>query len=202
MTVFIYDRGWDAAFAPDPPPDQDDGYSWCQVYIGGSSATRRNGYNQTELARVADLPKLPVWVPTPGFDNPRQSALACLAALKAFGVPANATPWRVVMWDMETGVLPDPAWFTIAHAVMMAAGYGTISYGSTAWVFGEPSYLGMIVAQPDGNPDFRPLQAQHPTAKIVGKQYRWGVQAPGGLVDQNALDPAFLPHLGHWAGDH
>ncbi len=201
MTVFVYDRGWDAAFCPDPAPDQDDGYTWCEVYIGGSSATRRDGWNTTERARVADLPKLPVWVPTPGADNPRQTALACVEALRVLGYPAFATPWKAVMWDMETGMLPDPPWFRIAHGVIMAAGYGTVSYGSQGWVFGEPNYLGMIVADPDGDPDFQLLRAAHPGARIVGKQYRWGVQTPGGVIDQNALDPAFMPHLGHFAGD-
>jgi hypothetical protein len=201
MTVFIYERGWDAAFCPDPAPDQDDGYSWCEVYIGGSSATRRTGWNVTERARVADLPKLPVWVPTPGRDNPRQSALDCLYALRIFGVPAWATPWRAVMWDMETGTLPDPAWFKVAHGVMMAAGYGTVSYGSQGWAFGEPNYLGMIIADPDGTPDFRPLRAAHPDALIVGKQYKWQVDTPGGVIDQDALDPAFMPHLGRFLHD-
>ena len=201
MTIFVYERGWDAAFCPDPAPDRDDGYTWCEVYLGGSSATRPAGWNQTERNRVADLPKLPVWVPTPGRDNPRQSALACLAALRALGVPSFATPWRAVMWDLETGIEPDPAWFAVAHGVMMAAGYGTVSYGSQSWVFGEPSYLGMIVAGPDGNPDFRALQAAHPGARIIGKQYRWDVTTPGGIVDQDALAPDFLPHLGHFASD-
>ena len=193
--------GWDAAFCPDPAPDQDDGYIWCEVYIGGSSATRRNGWDDpTEINRVADLPKLPVWVPTPGFDNPRQSALDCLAALRRYGVPAWARPWRAVMWDMETGILPDPAWFKVAHSVMVAAGYGTVSYGSTAWVFGEPNYMGMIVAQPDGDPSLELLRLAHRESLIVGKQYRWGVRVPGGVVDQDVLAASFLPHLGLWAG--
>ena len=201
MSIFVYERGWDAAFCPDPAPDQDDGYTWCEVYLGGSSATRRDGWNQTEHNRVADLPKLPVWVPTPGVDNPRQSALAYLAALRAVGYPAFATPWKAAMWDLETGTEPDPAWFSVAHSVMMAAGYGTVSYGSRAWVFGEPNYLGMIVSDPDGDPDFRPLQVAHPRAVIVGKQYKFGVQTPGGVIDLNALHPAFMLHLGHFASD-
>lgn len=195
-TLLEVANGWDAAYFPDPAPDQDDGYAWCEFYLGGSSATRQNGQSAAELARVAALPKLPVWVPTPGVDNPRQSALSCLTALRAFGIPAYAKPWRWVMWDMETGTLPDPAWFKVAHSVMVAAGYGTISYGSTSWVFGEPNYSGLIVAQPDGNADLAQLRAQHPGALIVGKQYRWGVTVPGGRIDQNVLDARYLPHLG------
>lgn len=194
----VLSPGWDAAYCPDPAPDQDDGYDWCQVYIGGSSATRQDGWSAAEVARVPTLRKLPVWVPTPGFDNPRQSALACLDALRRYRVRAWAHPWQWVMWDMETGVLPDPAWFKVAHSVMVAAGYGTISYGSPSWVFDEPNYSGMIVAQPDGSPDLAQLRAQHPGALIVGKQFRWGVNVPGGRIDQDILDAAALPHLGLW----
>ena len=189
-------NGFDAAFCPDPAPDQDEGYQWCEVYLGGSSATRRTGWDTTELARVADLPQLPVWVPTPGRENPRQSALGCLAALRAHGVPAHATPWRAVLWDLETGVEPDPAWFTVAHGVMVAAGYGTISYGSTSWVFGEPNYMGMIVAQYDGDPTLDKLRLAHPQALIVGKQYRADVAVTGGVVDLDVLEAGILPHLG------
>ena len=189
-------NGFDAAFCPDPAPDQDEGYQWCEVYLGGSSATRRAGWDPTELARVADLAQLPVWVPTPGVDNPRQAALSCLAALRAHGVPAHATPWRAVLWDLETGTEPDPAWFMVAHGVMVAAGYGTISYGSTSWVFGEPNYMGMIVARYDGDPTLDKLRLAHPGALIVGKQYRADVAVTGGVVDLDVLEAGMLPHLG------
>jgi hypothetical protein len=188
-------NGFDAAWCPDPVPT---GYGWCEVYIGGSSATRPRGWSAEEVIRVDHLPKLPVWVPTPGHDNPRQSALSCLAALKAFGVPAYATPWRAVLWDLETGVEPDPAWFSVVRSVMMNHGYGTMSYGSVAWAFGEPNYMGLIVAEWDGEPSLDSLRLEHPGALIVGKQYRAGVRVPGGEVDQDVLDSETMRHLGLW----
>ncbi len=191
-------HGWDAAFCPDPAPDQDDGFLWCEVYIGGSSATRRDGWDATEILRVADLRKMPVWVPTPGVDNPRQTALSCLAALRRYGVPAYDTPWRAVLWDLETGTEPDPAWFSVVRATMEANGYGTMSYGSVGWAFGEPNFMGLVVAKWDGNPELDLLRAAHPGHLIVGKQYRAGVSGPGGVVDLDVLDAAVLPHLGQW----
>jgi hypothetical protein len=186
--------GWDAAFCPDPlPPGH-----WAEVYIGGSSAFRRNGWDDTEVSLVAHLPKLPVWVPTPGHENPRQSALACVSALQRYKVPHHATPWRTVLWDLETGVEPDPAWFAVARTTMEAHGYGTMSYGSTAWVFGEPNYTGMIVADWDGDPRLDSLRTAHPQALIVGKQYRAGVREPGGTVDLDSLDESVMGHLGLW----
>jgi hypothetical protein len=186
--------GWDAAFYPASLPPGD----WCEAYIGGSSALRRSGQSCAELLRAARIPKLPVWVPTPGVDNPRQSALACVGALKAFGVPAYATPWRAVLWDLETGTEPDPAWFAAAHAVVMAHGYDTMSYGSVAWAFGEPNYAGMVIARYDGQPELATLQAAHPGAAIVGKQYRAGVSVPGGTIDLDVIEAAVMPHLGLW----
>lgn len=188
--------GWDAAFCPNPIPDDLNFGPWNEVYIGGSSATRRNGWNTGEMSLVRNRKCLPVYVPTPGFDNPRQAALDCIANLQRYHVPANASPWRAVMWDMETGVLPDPAWFTVVHSVMVAHGYGTVSYGSRAWVFGEPNYMGMIVADPDDNPDFTDLQLQHPQALIVGKQYNWNVTFDGNPIDLDSVRSDFLVHMG------
>lgn len=188
--------GWDAAFCPNPIPDDPEFGPWNEVYIGGSSATRRNGWNATEMSLVRGRKCLPVYVPTPGVDNPRQAALDAIAQLHRYHVPANANPWRALMWDMETGILPDPAWFSIVHSVMEAHGYGTISYGSKAWVFGEPNYMGMIVASPDGNPDFTALQQQHPQALIVGKQYLFNANDCSGPVDLNNVLTSLLAHMG------
>jgi hypothetical protein len=197
--------GWDAAPVPDPAPDQDDQvpgapagttFQWCEVYIGGSSAF--HVWTQTERNRVDDLPKLPVWVPTPGFDNPRQSALACVASLHAAGVPAYATPWRAVMIDLETGKEPDQPWLAGFQAVTVQHGYDIWPYGSTSWIFGYADYSGLLVAQYDGSADLDALRRAHPGRHIVGKQYRAGVGVPGGVVDLDVLDAAALPHLGHW----
>jgi len=188
--------GWDAAPVPDPAPDQDDGYTWCEVYIGGTSAF--HVWTQTEINRVDDLPKLPVWVPKPGFDNPRQSALGCVAALKARGVPAYATPWRAVLIDLETGKEPDQPWLAAFQAVTVQYGYGIWPYGSTAWIFGYQDYSGLLVAHYDGSPDLEAFRVAHPGRHIVGKQYKAGVSVPGGTVDLDVLDAAALPHLGHW----
>lgn len=189
-------KGWDAAFCPNPLPDTLNFGEWNEVYIGGSSALRRQGWGLSEMQLVANRKCLPVYVPTPGFDNPRQAALDCIQQLRRYHVPAYATPWRVVMWDMETGIEPDAAWFTVVHSVMIANGYGTSSYGSRSWAFGEPNYMGLIIADYDGNPDFSALQQQHPGALIVGKQYAAGINIPGGQIDLDAITSGFLAHLG------
>lgn len=189
--------GFDAAFCPDPvPADLPVPFQpwtvpveWCEFYMGGSSATRQDGWDDAEMGRVEHLPKLPVWVPTPGFENPRQSALGCLAALRRYGVPAFAEPYRMVMWDLETGREPDAAWLDVARSVMLGHGYDTMPYGSTSWIFGYQPYSGYMVADPTG----RPHMYVHPG--VAGTQYQWGVSVRGGVVDADLLDSAFLPHL-------
>jgi hypothetical protein len=184
--------GFDAAECPDPVPQEINGMrvAWCEVYIGGSSAFRT--WTDAEIARVAHLPKLPVWVPTPGSDNPRQAAGACLTALRAHGVPAFASPYRAVMVDLETGIEPDPGWLGLFRDRILAGGYDTMPYGSTAWIFGYPKYTGYIVADYTGKPVLYP----HPG--VAGTQYAAEVPVPGGTVDLDVLDTLFLPHLGEW----
>ena len=138
-----------------------------------------------------------MWVPTPGVDNPRQSALSCIRACQAYGVPAHATPWRTVLWDLETGTEPDPPWFAAARTVMEAHGYASMSYGSSGWAFGEPNYLGLIIALPGTSFTLDQVRSAHVGHLIAGIQDRFGVQVPGGVIDTDQLDAAWLPHLGH-----
>lgn len=184
-------QGFDAAFCPDPVPDVVDGapVAWCEFYMGGSSALRRDGWDAAEMDRVEHLPKLPVWVPTPGVDNPRQSAIGCVQALRRYGVPAYARPYKAVMWDLETGTEPDAAWLAIARGYLLGAGYDSLVYGSPSWVFGYPSYSGYVVADPTG----RPHMYVHPG--VAGTQYQFAVDVTGGQVDLDLLDETMMPHL-------
>jgi hypothetical protein len=174
-------HGFDAAYCPDPIPA---GYTWCMVYAGGSSAARPDGWTTAELARVEHLPRLPVWVPTPGSDNPRQAAIMFRQWLGDHGVPAaqeNGGEHVRVMWDLETGTEPDPRWVTIAADYLLQAGYFNLIYGSPSWLFGQPRRAGYMVADPDGIP------LLYPHAGVVGTQYAWNVATPGGPIDANVL---------------
>src|SRR5215470_12120305 len=73
---------FDAAHCPDPVPT---GYDVAAVYAGGSSAT--HAWSQAELDRVAHLLRLPVWVPTPGHENPEHVAGEFVVWLREHGVP-------------------------------------------------------------------------------------------------------------------
>src|SRR5229473_2127120 len=130
---------FDAAFCPDPVPA---GFACCMVYAGGSSAL--HPWTQRELSLVQHLPRLPVWVPTPGLDNPRQSALGLVAWLTAHKVPQTAPNGEhtLIMWDLETGREPYPRWVNIAADVLRAHGYFNLIYGSTSVLFGQPARSG------------------------------------------------------------
>ena len=192
--------GWDAAFCPDPPPLEAGGkpMTFNEIYIGGSSAFHVWTAAEVERLDGLGLVQLPVWVPTPGADNPRQAALQAASILHDLGVPAYASPWRVLMWDLETG---SPAiygsWLTAAADTLASRGYGSLSYADLAnGVLSLPQRTGRIVAHWDGQPVLESGQ--------LGHQYQPGVSVPGAelltgrpaLVDLNVIDTRLLPHLG------
>jgi hypothetical protein len=189
--------GWDAAFCPDPPPtDLGDAdqleFAYGAFYLGGSSAFHT--WTDLERRRLAasGLRCMPIWVPTPGHENPRQVALGAAVALKAAGVPPFARPFRALMWDLETGVEPDPSWLTVAANTLASRGYNSLVYGSVdgSGLFSYPSRSGYMVAHFDGIPELFP----HPG--VVGKQYAAGVAVAGGEVDLNVVSSSLLAHLG------
>jgi hypothetical protein len=187
-------NGWDAAFCPDPVPTEINGrrMAYAGFYLGGSSAFRTWPDGERRRLAASRLRAMPIWVPTPGHENPRQVALQAADALKAAGIPAHASPFRALMWDLETGIEPDSQWLTVAANTLAAYGYDNLVYGSPdgSGIFSEPARLGYIVAFYDGRPSLYP----HPGA--VGKQYQANVSVPGGQVDLNVLESSILAHLG------
>jgi hypothetical protein len=187
-------HGWDAATCPDPAPKQISGNSieYAGGYLGGSSAFRTWAVGEWQRASDAYGRVLPIWVPTPGSDNPRQVGLAAIDALRAAGVPNHATPWRVLMWDLETGVEPSPAWLTTAADTLANAGYGSLIYGSPggSHVLSYPRRTGYVVADWNGRPTL------YPAAGVVGTQYAANVTVPGGVVDLDVMEETMLAHLG------
>lgn len=170
---------WDRATCPDPLPD---GYAACMPYIGGSSAS--HVWDATELARVEHLPRLPIWVPTPGQENPRQVAMQAVHRLHQLGVPAVADSCGrrpALLWDMETGRDTDAPWLNIAADYLHAHGYLNLVYASLDVITLLPSRSGRILARPDGINRLTGLPDE------VGKQYRWGVPTPGGTIDATVL---------------
>jgi hypothetical protein len=187
-------NGWDAAFCPDPVPTQinDRHISFAGFYLGGSSAFHVWSDQDRRRLAASRLRALPIWVPTPGSDNPRQVALAAAAAMGAVGIPNHATPWRVLMWDLETGVEPDPLWLNVAADTLASRGYGSLVYGSpgSSGLFSYAARTGYVVALYDGSPTLY----SHPGA--VGKQYQANVTVPGGEVDLDVMEATIMAHLG------
>jgi hypothetical protein len=187
-------NGWDAAFCPDPVPTEINGrrMSYGGFYLGGSSAFHVWSDAERRRLNASRLKCMPIWVPTPGTDNPRQVALAAAAAMGSVGIPNHATPWRVLLWDLETGTEPDPPWLNIAADTLASRGYGSLVYGSPggSGLFSYAPRSGYLVASFDGTPSLY----QHPN--VVGKQYQANVTVTGGEVDLDVVTPSVLDHLG------
>lgn len=192
MTEDVF--GWDAAFCPDPPPRQTNlaRFSYGAMYLGGSSAFHVWNVAERQLLAASGLPVVPIWVPTPGSDNPRQVGMQAAAALADEDIPPYATPWRVLMWDLETGVEPDPPWLEIAANTLEAHGYGSLVYGSElgSGLFSYAPRSGYVLAHYDG------LAQLPPRADVIAKQYAANQVVPGGRVDLNVARPQLLSHIG------
>jgi hypothetical protein len=186
--------GWDAAFCPDPVPTEinNQHIAYAGGYLGGSSAYRTWTLGEWQRASETLGRVLPIWVPTPGSDNPRQAALAAAAALRAAGVPAYATPWRALMWDLETGTEPSPSWLTTAANTLAASGYDSLIYGSPGGsdVLSYPRRSGYVVADYNGVPTL------YSAPGVVATQYAANVTVPGGQVDLDVMEESMLAHLG------
>lgn len=179
--------GMDAEYCPDPLPKA---ARWWMVYAGGSSAA--HAWEADELARVAHLPRLPVWVPTPGLDDPHTAASQFISWLQGHGVPAlsQATGERTrVMWDMERGKQPDPAWLDVAADALRAAGYRSLVYGSLDTLLQQPARAGYVVA----NPTRQAHLYQHPY--VVATQYDDDVPVTGGRVDLDVATSQLVRQL-------
>src|SRR5260370_10121834 len=138
--------GWDAAFCPDPLPGA--GFQFAGAYLGGSSALRV--WPDDELARVAHMLVLPIWVPTPFLDNPRQTAIQAAHRLAQVGVPHHARPFRAMMLDLET--ITNPAWVNAFAGRLASLGFDTIPYGSSGDIFLNPRRPPYPVPDPTGHP--------------------------------------------------
>jgi hypothetical protein len=191
--------GWDAAFCPDPVPHDIGGIrqSYGGFYLGGSSAYHVWTPAERHLLRGSGLKAMPIWVPTPGAENPRQVALQAAAAMRAAGFLPHQRPWyRPLMWDLETGTEPDPGWGTVAFRTLHQQGYDSILYGSPggsslfSWPLDDGGWSAYLVASYDGIPQLYP----HP--HVTGKQYAANVSVPGGQVDLDVIDASLLAHLG------
>lgn len=179
-----YLPGWDAAFMPQPLPP---GYAG--VYVGGSNAFRIAPDEDLEAVALARALVLPIWVPSPWIDNPRQVAFQAAARLEALGIPRYARPYRALMIDLETWA--DPTWLDTFAPRFLSQGYETIPYGSAGNIFEQPKRLGWAVADPTGNPHM------YPHAGVVITQYAWDKRAANGVLYDGDLAFSWLAkHLG------
>lgn len=172
--------GFDGAFCPDPVPA---GFKWCMVYAGGTSAERKTGWDPAELARVAHLPRLVVWVPTPGSDDPVQVVANLVHWLDEQKVPkvnVHGFPFHV-MWDMETGKEPDPEWLDVAANHFHAQGGRSVVYGSISTLFGQPPRDGYVVANPTNT------SHMYSAVNVKATQYQFNVSVPGGKIDKSNM---------------
>jgi hypothetical protein len=173
-------QSFDAAHCPNPAPK---GYEGALVYAGGSSAT--HAWTGAEIARARKVVTwlLPVWVPTPGTDDPVKAGQQFVAWLTAHKVRTSQQAGHPVhlMWDLETGKEPDAAWADQACRVTANAGWYNLIYGSLNVIFRQPVRHGYFVANPTGQPHMYDHQ------DVKATQYALNVKLAGGVIDQSLV---------------
>lgn len=159
-------------------------------YAGGSSAAQV--WDQDERQRIMHLHKGPIWVPTPGRDDPRKVASDAATELARLGLPQigdQGADGCVLFWDLETGREPDPEWYTVAADRLHRRGYHSGAYGSLGYLFHYQARAGFWAADPTGQPHL----TDHPN--VVAEQYAWNVSVPGGRVNRDLIARSLLPNL-------
>lgn len=172
------------------PTDVPAGVEVAFVYIGGSSAA--SIWDQHERQRVQHLHKAPIWVPTPGREDPRKVAFQAAAQMAALGIPRAGEAPEVachLFWDLETGKEPDPEWYRVAADRLRQNGYHSIAYGSLGYLFDYEQRAGYWPANPTGVAHL----TEHPG--VVAEQYAWNVRVPGGLINRDVVARQLLPGL-------
>lgn len=180
--------GFDAMRCPSRIPT---GARFAMPYVFGSSAAHI--WTMNELNRVAHMPVLPICVPTPGLDNPRQAAIGLATVLERLGYPRNTTgdgKFYRVLWDLETGKEPDPGWVNVACDYLLSAGWFSEIYGSPSWEFGQPHRAGYFVADPTGKPHL------YPAPGVNGTQYMWNANEGFGTFDRDCATKFLFDRMG------
>jgi|HubBroStandDraft_4_1064222.scaffolds.fasta_scaffold56907_4 peptidoglycan hydrolase-like protein with peptidoglycan-binding domain len=105
-------------------------YDGVCFYLPGGDAFHPWPYS--DLVGRPERFRLPVWVRSnPQTVAPIIDANACLAALRAYGVPVG----RLIALDSETSI--DRMWVAAFVGVLNGAGYPVIDYGSQSTVMGN-----------------------------------------------------------------
>ena len=150
MTLY---RCFDAAFPPATAPP---GCSAVLGYIG------RNGYTPhvwtlPEWDRFAHLIQFPAYVPDPS-ENPKAAAVRATQAMRDLGWAPWQDARRVVVFDLETLILP--AWYQQAAAEVAQQGYAACAYGSESTILANAA-ADVWLAAWNGNPVLEPGQTIH-----------------------------------------
>lgn len=129
--------GYDAAY---PNPHGIPGTQVVCIYIGGDTP---HVWTDAEIAEQPEQYRLPIFVRSnPTQCDPHVDAAAAIAWLAAHAVPAGSA----VSLDLETAI--DAAYVSAFEALLTAAGYPVLPYGSASTLFSNPQGGGYFVAAP------------------------------------------------------
>jgi len=181
-----YPKIMDAAVPPHTAPP---GIEGVMGYIGGARATRVWTYG--EWLRFQHLRQFPLYVPDLNHP-PAPQALDAVTRAKKLGWAAFMPEpvRRVILVDLQAET--HPAWRAGAAAVVTAAGFVLVVYGSLSTVLGNAAEL-VIAADWTGGSALPPVPAGQ---TIGGLQWEPNVAFGGTMVDYSVFTPALFARGG------
>ena len=151
------------------------------LYLGDKNRTPHVA-TRDEWTRFEHLLQMGIWVADLNA-NPVAQAKAAADAAHALGFTRNI---RGILGDFEATA--DPAWIGEWGLQVRQDGFIPLAYESAGVLAANPRLDGVVLAQPNDPPTVPAGQL------IVGRQYRWGVQAGPGVVDLDVFDSS-VRHL-------
>ena len=125
--------------ASTPEPDGIPGTDTVLIYCGGDTP---HDWTNAEIDEQPERYRLPTWVRSDPAGDSATDAASFISWLQVHGVPKSTS----VVLDLETAV--DPAYVSRFGALLNAAGYFVLPYGSTSTIKMNPVLNGYFVAEP------------------------------------------------------
>ena len=179
-----------AVDASTPPADAKDLPAGTEAVLGylGSPGRTPHIWSAYQWHPFEHLLQMGIWV-CDFNESPVKQARQAANAAHALGWSRHLFDTRGIIGDFEA--VNDPAWIGEFGLKLREDGYVPLGYESSSVLNANPRLDGIILAQPN-----QPPVVPHGQL-IIGRQYKWGVQAGSTTVDLDVFDSSVRHLFGH-----
>ena len=178
----------DASTPPASATELPDGTEAVLGYLGSPGSTPHI-WTKEEWQPFEHLMQMGIWVADFNINPVKQARQAADAAHSLGWFRKGPAAFRAVLGDFEA--VKDPAWIGEWGIQLRNDGYIALGYESDGVLNANPRLDGVVLAQPNQPPRVPRGQL------IVGRQYKWNVQAGNTQVDLDVFDSSTRHLFGH-----